>query len=846
MRIYGEKSVSAAQPGPSNYDLSSRPKTTAYVDWPITTSITQTHVLLYSPDVSSIVSEIVNQAGWTSGNPMGFIIEWVSGSGSRWVESIYTSSEYAAITGHDGVVPAIEVRGHLPPSPPAPPPTPPPVLAYSTWSVESDLNSAEESATTGSMYLTSSDLELPFDGSSEQVIGIVFPSIFLDGASTCLTQEACSTAATSMGLQLGGNGYAFAGNYGSKGCYYYPSGSYGNMAYFGAGGTVEQMATALSGSKARVPCEVANTHLVFDVDEVRAASAQDVIVRIYGELSVSAAQPTSTAYDLSSRTKTSAYVDWAPETSTQTHVLLKTPDISSIVQEIVGQTGWTPGNPMAFIMEHVSGTGSRWVESFYASAEYATVTGGSGRLPALEITGPPPPAAPVGPSMSHCESPVGGDATTIDTTDINLFTLIEDAPISSSCAWSATAAGLSQTSNAWGNYPGDNTLTGCNAMYTGKVFKDFIAEVEMVGFDNDGVGFNFGWSGDPVAATAGSQRYLAHMINDQWPNPPADGVGGPHMKIKMANGSPCLADTTSANNCFNTLAYLNNNGHMQLPVNSGFGTVSGGVLDGYHTCEGALAIAIAAYGMAGANDFCTNFLGAYTIGTLKTEWVPTVGGTSFEPPAGFSDDTPAVDLCAATCSSANIGDAVAAGTSFALPAGYASTYVPYPMGASMKLTLIVKDLEARMFWTAWDGTVVAVVANLPASYSGGHVGLFTYAHQAVFSSFYITDINPTTASSMPTGYCAGSVICGPYGVCPPAPRAGLNWPTWSVTGGTSSAEENAQTGSMYLTSSDLELPFDGSTQQVIGIVFSSVDVDTTSTIANSHLGTIAATLESQD
>ena len=65
--------------------------------------------------------------------------------------------------------------------------------------------------------------------------------------------------------------------------------------------------------------------------------------------------------------------------------------------------------------------------------------------------------------MSHCESPAGGDATTIDTTDINLFTLIEDAPISSSCAWSATAIGLAQTSNAWGNFNGDNTLTGCSS-----------------------------------------------------------------------------------------------------------------------------------------------------------------------------------------------------------------------------------------------------------------------------------------------------------------------------------------------------------------------------------------------
>ena len=75
--------------------------------------------------------------------------------------------------------------------------------------------------------------------------------------------------------------------------------------------------------------------------------------------SLNAAIPSSAAYDLSSRTKTTAYVDWMPEASTQTHELLYTPDISEVVTEIVGQSGWTSGSPMAFIIEWVSGSGSR-------------------------------------------------------------------------------------------------------------------------------------------------------------------------------------------------------------------------------------------------------------------------------------------------------------------------------------------------------------------------------------------------------------------------------------------------------------------------------------------------------
>ena len=46
-------------------------------------------------------------------------------------------------------------------------------------------------------------------------------------------------------MQLGGNGYAFLGGYGTKGCYSYKSGSYYNMAFYGTGGTVDQMKLVL-------------------------------------------------------------------------------------------------------------------------------------------------------------------------------------------------------------------------------------------------------------------------------------------------------------------------------------------------------------------------------------------------------------------------------------------------------------------------------------------------------------------------------------------------------------------------------------------------------------------------
>jgi hypothetical protein len=70
---------------------------------------------------------------------------------------------------------------------------------------------------------------------------------------------------------------------------------------------------------------------------------------------------------------------------------------------------------------------------------------------------------------------------------------------------------------------------------------------------------------------------------------------------------------------------------------------------------------------------------------------------------------------------------------------------------------------------------------------------------------------------------------------PKSPATGLLFPTFSVASNANCAEENTADGSMYLTSSDLELPFDGATRQLVGIVFPAVELSASSTIANTHL-----------
>ena len=132
------------------------------------------------------------------------------------------------------------------------------------------------------------------------------------------------------------------------------------------------------------------THLVFIIDEVHTSHAssrsqQSVTLRIFGELSASAEQPSTTAYSLSARPRTTATIEWIPEPSTSSGELLISPDISPIVAEIISLPGWSSGNAMAILIEYVSGTGSRWVESYQISSAFAARSGSDGATPALEV-----------------------------------------------------------------------------------------------------------------------------------------------------------------------------------------------------------------------------------------------------------------------------------------------------------------------------------------------------------------------------------------------------------------------------------------------------------------------------
>ena len=113
---------------------------------------------------------------------------------------------------------------------------------------------------------------------------------------------------------------------------------------------------------------ITSAYLQFRSDEVGSAAAS---LLIRGEDSDDAAAFVSTANNVSLRATTDAFAAWAPaawSTVGQAGLPQRTSDLSAVVQEIVGRSGWLAGNDMAFV---ITGTGTRTADAFEDGAAFA-------------------------------------------------------------------------------------------------------------------------------------------------------------------------------------------------------------------------------------------------------------------------------------------------------------------------------------------------------------------------------------------------------------------------------------------------------------------------------------------
>jgi hypothetical protein len=104
---------------------------------------------------------------------------------------------------------------------------------------------------------------------------------------------------------------------------------------------------------------ITNAYITFMVDETDSEATNLII---YGEASDDANAFVSTDWNISERARTGQEVQWNNVPAWDTvGDLYSTPDLSAIVQEIVGRAGWQSGNDMAFI---IRGSGVRTAESY--------------------------------------------------------------------------------------------------------------------------------------------------------------------------------------------------------------------------------------------------------------------------------------------------------------------------------------------------------------------------------------------------------------------------------------------------------------------------------------------------
>ena len=106
---------------------------------------------------------------------------------------------------------------------------------------------------------------------------------------------------------------------------------------------------------------ITSAHIQFTVDET---GSTPTLLTFAGHASDNAPVFATTAANISSRTRTTATVDWAPVPWTVANEAgpnQLTPNLASIVQEITSRPGWSLGNAMVFV---ITGSGTRIASAY--------------------------------------------------------------------------------------------------------------------------------------------------------------------------------------------------------------------------------------------------------------------------------------------------------------------------------------------------------------------------------------------------------------------------------------------------------------------------------------------------
>ncbi|MFW5442824.1 MAG: Ig-like domain-containing protein [Methylococcaceae bacterium] len=379
LTIYGQNSTNPATFTTNNSDVSGRPLTTAQVSWapaPWTTN-EQSSAIQATPNLSAIVQEVVDQAGWASGNAMVFI---TSGTGNRVAESFNGSAapmlhvtystalmaDEAPVAVDDGsmAVPAYEtdVDTQL-------------VIANGA----NDIVERNDNVGSPAAMVTASDAVSAQGGTVSVAADGSFtytPALGFDGVDsfgyTLTNSEGSSTATVYISVDevVAVDTVWLTVSTGSDDAEERVSNGKVDLTSsdleLGFDGSREQkVGVRFQGLAIPQGATITEAYLQFQADE-NDSGATDLLV--YGQNSANAPTFTTTLSDVSGRPLTSTSVGWMVPTWNSIGAAAagqQSPDISAIVQEVVNLGGWVSGNSIVFI---ISGTGERTAESSNGAA----------------------------------------------------------------------------------------------------------------------------------------------------------------------------------------------------------------------------------------------------------------------------------------------------------------------------------------------------------------------------------------------------------------------------------------------------------------------------------------------
>ncbi len=362
LTIEGELSANAAGFVKENMNISSRPRTSASVNnwnpdpW---LSVGEAGTNQRTPDIQPIISEVISQGGWVSGNSLAIII---SGTGERVAEAYDGDQNGAPLL----YIEYTYIPGNLPPEVYAGEdqlitlpdsanlvgevvddgiPGSTLTTSWSKVSGEGDVTFANINDTqTTASFSALGDYVLRLTANDGELIGFddIAITVTQEGAQTLTRRVESSTDDAEE--KAGGRIKLYSSDL--------------ELVYDGSDQTVGMRFNNIdipSGST------ITAAYIQFQVDEVKSTVTA---LTIQGEKSANAAGFTSESLNISSRPLTKAKVNWNPDSWLavgEAGSIQKTPDISTLIVEITSQEAWITGNSLAII---ITGTGERVAESY--------------------------------------------------------------------------------------------------------------------------------------------------------------------------------------------------------------------------------------------------------------------------------------------------------------------------------------------------------------------------------------------------------------------------------------------------------------------------------------------------